>query len=159
MSDHDRFRALLALHVAGGLSQKENEQIELDEHLGQCAACRAELSGLRAIAADFKSIPLPQPSLGLAQRTRARIAAELAAKEERRQQHKVLALVIGFAWMVTGLSWIAGRFLVADFAAWLRISLETCMTVFVSYTIFAATASLAIAGLLATRHRNERRLI
>jgi hypothetical protein len=156
MSDHDRFRALLALHVASGLSQKENE---LDEHLGQCALCRAELAGLRAIAADFKSIPLPQPSLGLAQRTRARIAAELAAREERRQHHKLLALVIGFAWMVTVLSWIVGRFLVADVAAWLRISPETCMTVFISYTIFAITASLAMIGLMATRHRHERRLI
>jgi hypothetical protein len=157
MTEHDRMRALLGLQVANALSTVEKAAI--DEHLRECNLCRVELASLRAIAGGLKSIPQPQPSFGLLQRTRARIAAEMAAKAERQQHQRMLAWVLGFAWIFTGLTVAAGRFLVLELAAWLRISPEACMTVFIAYAIFAGTASVAFAGMLATRHRNERRLI
>jgi anti-sigma factor RsiW len=157
MSDHQEIRSLLALHVAGGLSREE--QTAVRQHLGECRSCREELADLSAIADSLKSMPPPQLSFGLAQRTRARIVAEIAAREERRQQQRYLTVMIGFAWLVTVLTFVIGRFVVADVAAWLRISRDTCMTAFISYMIFSATASIAFAGVVATRHRNERRLI
>jgi predicted anti-sigma-YlaC factor YlaD len=157
MTDHNQIRSLLPLQVAGGINREE--QTWIDDHLRECSDCRSELASLRSLAADLKSIPEPQPSFGLAQRTRARIAAEMAAKAERRQQQRFLASIIGFAWIVTVLTFVIGRFLITDVALWVGISPETCMRVFISYTIFAGTASVAFSGLLARRHRDERRLI
>jgi anti-sigma factor RsiW len=157
MNKHIRVRGLLALYLTNGLTREEEAGVE--QHLPACSDCRAELVTLRLIAGDLKSIPPPQPSFGLAQRTRARIAAEMAAKAERRQHRRMLAWVIVFAWIFTALTLAAGRFVVLELAAWLRISPEACMTVFIAYAIFAGTASLAFAGVLATRRRNERRLV
>ena len=157
MTDHNQIRSLLPLQVAGGISREE--QTRINDHLRECSDCRRELASLRSLAADLKSIPEPQPSFGLAQRTRARIVAEMAAKAERRQQQRFLASIVGFAWIVTALTFVIGRLLVGDVAAWLGISASTCMTVFISYTILAGTASVAFSGLVARRHRDERRLI
>ncbi len=157
MNEHIRVRGLLALYVTHCLSREEEAGVA--QHLPACSACRAELATLRMIAVDLKSMPPPQPSFGLAQRTRARIAGEMAAKAERRQHQRMLAWVIGFAWIFTGLTLAAGRFVVLELGAWLRISPEACMAVFIAYAIFAGTASVAFAGMLAARHRNERRLV
>jgi len=157
MSDHQEIRSLLALQVAGGLNPEEQATVE--EHLRDCGFCRTEFAKLQAIASDLKVLPQPRPSLGLARRTRARIVAETAAREERRQHHRLLTMVIGFAWIFTILTFAFGRFLAADVAAGLRISPDTCMTAFIWYMVFSGTASIAFAGLVATRHRNERRLI
>jgi anti-sigma factor RsiW len=157
MNEHIRVRGLLALYLTNSLSREEEAGV--DQHLLACSNCRAELGTLRVIAGDLKSTPPPQPSFGLAQRTRARIAAEMAARAERRQHQRTLVWVIGFAWIFTGLTVAAGRFLAPEVAAWLRISPEACMTVFIAYAIFAGTASVAFAGMLATRQRNERRFV
>jgi anti-sigma factor RsiW len=157
MNEHIRVRGLLALYLTNSLSREEEAGVA--QHLLACSDCRAELGALRMIAGDLKSMPSPQSSFGLAQRTRVRIAAEMAAKADRRQHRRTLAWVIGFAWIFTALTFAVGRFLVLELAAWLRISPDTCMTVFIAYAIFAGTASVAFAGMLATRHRNERRLV
>jgi anti-sigma factor RsiW len=157
MDEHIRFRGLLALYLTNSLSKEEEAGIA--KHLPACSDCRAELVTLRMIAGDLKSMPSPQPSFGLSQRTRARIASEMAAKAERRQHQRMLAWVIGFAWIFTGLTFMAGRFIVPEVAAWLEISPQVCMAAFIAYAIFAGTASVAFAGMLATRQRNERRLV
>jgi predicted anti-sigma-YlaC factor YlaD len=157
MNEHFRIRELLALYQTDSLSKEE--EVDIAQHLLACSDCRAEHASLVMIAGDLKLIARPQPSLGLAQRTRFRIAAEMAAKAERRQHQRLLAWVIGFAWIFTGLTFAVGRFLVLQLAARLRISPETCMTVFIAYSILAGTASVAFTGMMATRHRNERRLV
>ncbi len=157
MNEHIRVRGLLALYLTNGLSREEEAGV--DQHLPACSDCRAELVTLRLIAADLKSMPPPQPSFGLAQRTRARIAADMEPKAERRQHRRMLAWVIVFAWIFTALTLAAGRFVMLELAAWLRISPEACMTVFIAYAILAGTTSLAFAGVLAARQRNERRLV
>lgn len=157
MNEHIRVRGLLALYLTNSLSREDEAGVT--QHLSACNDCRAELAILRMIAGDLKSTPPPQPSFGLAQRTRARIAGEMAARAERRQHQRNLAWVIGFAWIFTGLTFAAVRVLVPEVAAWLRISPAVCMTVFIAYAIFAGTASLAFAGMLAARQRNQRRLV
>jgi anti-sigma factor RsiW len=157
MNEHIRIRGLLALYLTKSLSREEEAGV--DQHLPACSDCRAELVTLRMITGDLKSMPAPRPSFGLAQRTRARIAGEMAAKAERRQNQRMLAWVIGFAWIFTGLTFMAGRFLVPEVAAWFRISPETCMIAYIAYAVFAGTTSVAFAGMLATRQRYERRLV
>jgi anti-sigma factor RsiW len=157
MNEHIRIRGLLALYLTKSLSREEEAGV--DQHLPACSDCRAELVTLRMITGDLKSMPAPRPSFGLAQRTRARIACEMAAKAERRQNQRMLAWVIGFAWIFTGLTFMAGRFLVPEVAAWFRISPETCMIAYIAYAVFAGTTSVAFAGMLATRQRYERRLV
>lgn len=157
MNEHIRVRGLLALYLTKALSREEEAGV--DQHLPACSDCRDELVTLRMITGDLKSMPAPQPSFGLAQRTRARIAGEMAAKAKRRENQRILAGVIAFAWILTGLTVAAGRFLVLEVAAWLSISPRACMTVFIAYAILGGIASLAFTGMLATRHRNERRLV
>ncbi len=157
MNDHNEIRSLLPLQVAGGISREE--QTRVDDHLRECSDCRSELASLRALAADLKSIPEPQPLFGLAQRTRARIMAEIAAKAERRQNQRYLALLIAFAWIVTALTFLAGKYLAEDIAEWLKMSSSAWVNAFIWYMIFSAVASIAFAGLVARRHRNDRRLV
>jgi predicted anti-sigma-YlaC factor YlaD len=157
MNDHNQIRSLLPLQVAGAISREE--QAKLDDHLRECSDCRSELASLRALAADLKSIPAPQPLFGLAQRTRARIRAELAAKAERRQNQQYLALLSAFAWLVTAMTFVAGKYLAQDLAVWMKMSPSAWVNAFIWYMIFSAIASTAFAGLVARRHRNDRRLV
>jgi anti-sigma factor RsiW len=157
MNEHIRVRGLLALYLTNSLSREE--QAGVDRHLLACSDCRAELGTLRMIAGDLKSTPPPQPSFGLAQRTRARIAAEMTARAERRQHQRMLAFMIGFAWIVTALTFMVGKYLAIELAAWLNVSRAACVNAFVTYMVVSGIASVGFAGLLATRHRNDRRLI
>jgi predicted anti-sigma-YlaC factor YlaD len=157
MTDHIEIRDLLALQAANALNPEEQQRVQ--EHLQECAFCRDELASLESLAAGLKRIPETQPTLGLAQRTRTRIRAEMTAKAERKQYHRYLAVMIGFAWIVTVLTFLGGKYLAIELAARLNISPDTCVNVFVTYMVVSGMASVAFAGIVATRHRNKRRLI
>jgi anti-sigma-K factor RskA len=73
MSAHEEFAEDLALHALGSLSGAERESLE--QHLGQCAGCRAELEQLRgemALMALSSSGPVPP------RRSRARLLQAIA---------------------------------------------------------------------------------
>jgi hypothetical protein len=89
---------LLSGSVAGLLTAEETRRLR--EPLEGCAGCSERLEELRAVAAGLKVLPLPPASLMLTERTRALVAAEIAAAADRRQA-AVMAGVVGFgSWVL-----------------------------------------------------------
>jgi outer membrane protein OmpA-like peptidoglycan-associated protein len=59
-------RALIAARIDGEVSARESTF--LDRHLDECAACRREESGLRAVAAILRGLPAHEPPPGALER-------------------------------------------------------------------------------------------
>jgi Putative zinc-finger len=156
MNPHDEIRALLTLAAAQTLDG--SQQARVDSHIRECADCASELASMRAIAAGLGNLPVPQPSLGLAARTRLRVAAEMAARAERRRQHLVITLLICFGWAITLLTLLAGRYFADGLAHLFRISFTQFAIGFIGYTLFASIASAAFAGLIGPRLQAARRM-
>jgi anti-sigma factor RsiW len=155
MNEHTEIQGLLALAAAGALEPAE--QARVDGHLRTCAACAKELAGLQALAAELSILAAPQPPLGLAARTRARVAAELAARAERRRHHLLLGLLISFGWLLTLLTLLAARYFGDDVARLFRLSFSDVEIGFFAYTLLAALASAAFAGVAGPHHHAQRR--
>ncbi len=58
--DHRRYRELLGAYALGQLDEPESS--ELRRHLEDCAECRAEEAGLRAVVAALPAGPVSEPS-------------------------------------------------------------------------------------------------
>lgn len=157
MNPHDEIRALLALASAHALDGAEQAKVEA--HVRECAGCAAELASMRGIAAALGSLPAVQPSLGLAARTRLRVAAEVAANARRRHYHLLITLLICFAWIITLLTLLAGRYFADDLAYLFHLSFAQFAIGFIGYTLFASLASAAFAGLIGPRVQAARRML
>jgi hypothetical protein len=156
MNPHDEIRDLLAFAAAQTLDGAQ--QAKVDAHIHECADCAAELASMQRITAALGSVPAPQPSLGLAARTRLRVAAEMAARAERRRQHLLITLLICFGWAITLLTLLAGRYFADDLAHLFRISFTQFAVIFIGYTLVASVASAAFAGLIGPRLQAARRM-
>lgn len=156
MNSHDEIRALLALASARALDA--TEQAKMEAHVRECAGCAAELASMRAIAAALGGLPAPQPSLGLAARTRLRVAAEMAASARRRHYHLLITLLICFGWIITMLTLLAGRYFADDLAYFFHLSYAQFVIGFIGYTLFASLATAAFAGLIGPRLQAARRM-
>jgi anti-sigma factor RsiW len=156
MNRHDEIRGMLALAAAGDLAPDEQRRVKA--HLRDCEICARELAALRYLAAGLRILPQPHTSLGLPARTRARVAGELAARRERRRNHMIMAWLIAFAWALTLVTIALGRMFGGDFARLFRVSASQFEFAFIGYTLLAAVAAAAFAGLAAPRHQAQRRL-
>jgi anti-sigma factor RsiW len=156
MNQHDEIRTLLTLAAARSLDGAEQARVEA--HIRECADCAAELASMQRIAAVLRSLPAPQPSLGLAARTRLRVAAEMAARTKRRQYHLLITLLICFGWIITLLTLLAGRYFADDLAYFFNLSFAQFAIGFIGYTLLASVASAAFAGLIGPRLQAARRM-
>ena len=156
MNRHDQIRDLLALAAAQVLDGAEQARVEA--HVRECAECAAELASMRGIAGALGNLPAPQPSLGLAARTRLRVAAEMAARTKRRQYHLLITLLICFGWIITLLTLLAGRYFADDLAYFFNLSFAQFAIGFIGYTLLASVASAAFAGLIGPRVQAARRM-
>lgn len=157
MNEHDRIHGLLALAAAGALD--ESELAHLQKHLRGCPECAARLTSLRELTAALGSLPVPQPALGLAARTRLRVAGKLVARAERRRRHLLIGSVICFAWVLTLLTFFATRYFAADLAELLHVSFTEFVLGFISYSLLAALASAGFAGVIGSRYVDRRRIL
>jgi predicted anti-sigma-YlaC factor YlaD len=155
MNQHDEIRPLLALAAAGDMQPDEQRQV--NEHLRDCVACTQELAALGALAAGLRTLPSPEMALGLAERTRARVAAELGARVERRRHYLLVGLLLAFGWALTLLSIAGARYFGDDLARLLRVSVTEFEVGFIGYALFAASATALLAGLAGPRHEAQRR--
>jgi anti-sigma factor RsiW len=57
---------------------KEGERLEMEKHLGTCAACRVRVSEFRAVDVLLDELPMIEPSAAFDIRMQARVAAEPA---------------------------------------------------------------------------------
>ncbi|MGE5325234.1 MAG: zf-HC2 domain-containing protein [Actinomycetota bacterium] len=157
MNEHEQVQEMLALAAAGALD--ESDLAQLQTHLRGCRECAARLRSLREVAATLGSLPVPQPSLGLAARTRVRVAGEMAARAERQRQHLLIGLLIGFGWVLTLLMLFAARYFAGDLAELLHISFTEFALGFISYSLLAALASAGFAAVIGSCYADRRRIL
>jgi len=55
---------------------KESERLEVEKHLGSCAACRLRANEFRAVSGLLDELPMIEPSAAFDLRVHARVAAE-----------------------------------------------------------------------------------
>src|SRR5216684_6819609 len=55
---------------------KESERLEVEKHLGSCAACRLRANEFRAVSGLLDELPVIEPSAAFDLRVHARVAAE-----------------------------------------------------------------------------------
>lgn len=146
MNEHESLRGLLALAAAGVL--RFDEQRQVDDHVRDCADCRAEMERWFAYTQGLQHLRQPAVPANLMERTRARILQERATAAGRRTESVMLSALAAFAWIIGLTFWFLVRvfsggalvFLGADLARLLTWSLAS--TVFVWLTAAAATLLL-----------------
>jgi len=156
MSEHERIRELLALAAAGALTSAEEKQVA--EHVRSCIACSNELEAWRQTASELRRLPTPQPSSWLVQATLARAEAKLTEQAEHDWNHRVLILVVAFAWLTTIASWPIFHFLSGRFGSLLGPQFTGTWINFAAFTALGWLAGGVAAVMLAVRQRGERRL-
>jgi len=72
----NRMESRILPYVDGRL--KESERLEMEKHLGTCAACRLRVNEFRAVTGLLDELPVIQPSAAFDLRVHARVAAEPA---------------------------------------------------------------------------------
>lgn len=158
MSNHDKIRDLLALAAAGALSRSEEEEVAA--HLRSCTMCSSEMDAFRSIVGDLRRLATPQPSPRLLQLTLARAEAQLAEREEREWNRRVIIFVVAFAWVLTIASWPLVHLFTSSMG--MRSLLDPQMNrTWINFTWFTALVWLAggaAAVLLALHQRRERRM-
>jgi anti-sigma factor RsiW len=155
MNEHESIRELLALAAAGALD--ESEQRTLDRHLASCPACSAELDAWRGLAVSLKRLPTPQAPPMLVERTRSRVALELAAVAERRKSHWVMAFLVLFSWTVTLVTWPVVRLLSGGILSWFDLSFSQTWFGLAGYTALGWLTAGVAGAVLGLRRRRERR--
>jgi len=156
MSEHERIRELLALAAAGALTSAEEKQVA--EHVRSCIACSNELEAWRQTASELRRLPTPQPSSWLVQATLARAEAKLTEQAEHDWNHRVLILVVAFAWLTTIASWPIFHFLSGRFGSLLGPQFTGTWINFAAFTALGWLTGGVAAVMLAIRPRGERRL-
>ncbi len=155
MSEHDKIRELLALAAADALTSAEEKQVA--EHVRSCIACSNELEAWRPIASELRRLPTPQPSSWLVQATLARAEAKFTEQAEQDWNHRLMIIVVAFAWLLTIASWPVFHVVSRRFG-----SLPQFSHPWISFAAFTALEWLAgavAAVMLAIRQRGERRLV
>jgi hypothetical protein len=170
MNEHDKIRELLALAAADALTSAEEKQVA--EHVRSCIACSNELEAWRPIASELRRLPTPQPSSWLVQSTLARAEAKFTEQAEHDWNHRLMIVVVAFAWLLTIASWPVFPFVSGRFGSLLEPQLSHTQfgqtlfnqTLFnqtwISFAAFTALGWLAggvAAVMLAIRQRGERR--
>lgn len=157
IGEHECIREMLPLTAAGALD--ESEQRALEQHLAACSDCAAEMENWSALAIGLKRLPTPQASALLVERTRARVAAEMAALAERRSNHWVIAFLVLFAWTVTLGTWPIVRLFTDGLLSWLDWGFNQTWFGLATYSaVIWVTAGVA-AAVLGLRKQRERRVV
>jgi anti-sigma factor RsiW len=156
MNDHEKIRELLTLLPAGVLEPREEKQV-LD-HLRTCEACSAELEDWKLLAGGLRRLPTPQPRALIVERARAQAQIRLSEEFEHRWNRTVMIGLVGFAWLLTLLSWPVVRFVSGGLLAMLDPRFSHAWIVFGAFTTSVWLAGGAAAVLLSMQHRRERRL-
>ena len=156
MNEHDKIRELLALAAADALTSAEEKQVA--EHVRSCIACSNELEAWRPIASDLRRLPTPQPSSWLVQSTLARAEAKFTEQAEHDWNHRLMIVVVAFAWLLTIASWPAFHFVSGRFGSLLEPPFSHRWIGFAAFTALGWLAGGVAAVMLAVRQRGERRL-
>jgi len=155
MSDHDRFREMLALSAADVLDTSEER--ELAAHLAACPECTAEIEQLRELSASLYRLPAPQAPAELVTRVRQQMVTHGFAEMERRQTHRAVMWLGLFAWTVALGSWPILRLLSNEAGDLLNIHILHTWYGLFGITVGGWVAAGVAELVVAVKHRQERR--
>lgn len=155
MSEHEAIRELLSLAVSGALDAADEQPV--GQHLRECGSCAAEFELLQGVANALRRLPTPQASASLVERTRARVAWQLAAEAENRWNYRVLVFLILFAWTLILATWPVVHLLSSGLLGWLEPGFGRTWLSLAGYTALLWLTGGVAAATLALRHRRERR--
>lgn len=149
MDEHAFVRDRLTLAAAGALDAAGQRQVE--EHLRQCAGCRAEFEAWGHLGGALEALPTPQAPPGLLERTIRQLETLAQVRPERRYSRSVLAWVTVLGWAGTLLTlpifqWLGGR---------LDLPSQTVIEVWIGYIVISWLMTAVVAGMLAERRRGE----
>ena len=156
MNEHDKIRELLALAAADALTSAEEKQVA--EHVRSCIACSNELEAWRPIASELRRLPTPQPSSWLVQATLARAEAKFTEQAEHDWNHRLMIIVVVFAWLLTLASWLVLHVVSRHFGSQLGPQFGRIWISFAAFTALGWLAGGVAAVMLAIRQRGERML-
>ena len=157
MSEQDKIRELLALAAAEALTSAEEKQVV--EHVRSCIACSNELGAWRPIASELRRLPTPQPSSWLVQATLARAEAKFTEQAEHDWNHRLIIIVVAFAWLLMIASWAVFHVVGGRFGSLLGPQFSHTWINFAAFTALEWLAGGVAAVMLAIRQRGERRLV
>ena len=157
MNQHDETRDRLTLAAAGALDAEEQRQVE--EHLRQCAVCRAELESWQRLTGALEALPTPQAPLGLVERTRRRLETQVLVQAERKRKRTLLLWLTVLGWASTLFTWPLFQFFGPRLGDVLDVSSRGLNQVWFAYIVVSWMISAVAAGLLGQRHRQEGRTV
>lgn len=159
MDEHAFVRDRLTLAAAGALDAAGQRQVE--EHLRQCAGCRAEFEAWANLGGALEALPIPQAPPGLVARTRLQIERKAALAGERRQQRWLFFWLMVFAWATTVLSWPLFGFLGSRSGRFIDLSWThvSAGEAWIGYMFAVGTIGALVVGLLGSRRTQEERTI
>jgi anti-sigma factor RsiW len=155
MNQHDDIRDLLTLAAAGALDAAEQRQVE--EHLRQCADCRAELDSWQRLTGALEALPTPQAPLGLVERSRGRLESQAALGAQHRRKQGLFFTLTVCAWMFSVLTWLGFRMISGPVTQILGVSSITLTLGWVAYTLVSWLMSGLVAAMLGKRYQQEGR--
>jgi anti-sigma factor RsiW len=121
MNEHEAVRNLLALAVSGALDPQE--QLRVERHTHECAACREEMETWTVLAGGVRSMPQPAAPEYLAERTQQKVLGERKMRAERRHTGLLLAALSLFGWSVSLAFWLLLRVSMGDSMVILQVDL------------------------------------
>jgi anti-sigma factor RsiW len=157
MNEHSEIRELLTLAAAGALDAAE--QLQVEEHLRRCEACRAEFARWSKLSGALQELPTPQAPSGLVEQTRRMMERRAAAQRERRANHLMLGLLLLFAWTVTLLNWPLLQMLNGRLEQWINVPSGRLTAIWTGYVLAAWMATALAAGVLGRRRQQEGRTV
>jgi anti-sigma factor RsiW len=157
MPQHDDIRDLLTLAAAGALDAAEQRQVE--EHLRQCPGCRAELESWQRLTGALEALPTPQAPLGLVERTRRQLEAQVSVQAERKRKRTLLLWLTVLGWASTLLTWPLFQLLGGRMAGVLDLSSQGLNQAWIGYLVVSWMISAIVAGLLGQQRQQEGRTL
>jgi anti-sigma factor RsiW len=153
MNQHDDIRDLLSLAAAGALDAAEQRQVE--EHLRQCAGCRAELESWQRLTGALEALPTPQAPVGLVERTCRQLEQQVALQAERRWKRTLLVWLTLLGWASTLLTWPLFQFFGGRLGGIFDVSSQAVNQMWFGYLVVSWMISAVVAGLLGQRLRQS----
>src|SRR5260370_5864443 len=88
---------------------KEGERLEMEKHLGTCAACQLRVNEFRAVNVLLDELPMIEPSAAFDVRVRARVAAEPAKQGWGGLFGPSARVAVAASVLLLALGWIGSR--------------------------------------------------
>jgi negative regulator of sigma E activity len=88
---------------------KEGERLDVEKHLGTCAACQVRVNEFRAVNVLLDELPMIEPSAAFDARVRARVAAEPAKQNWSAWFAPPPRVAIAASMLLLAMVWLGSR--------------------------------------------------